>query len=146
MKKNRKCKVLNKAISDVTKDVKFIEVTEGLTQMSGINDNYFKRNLDIISNNEISKTKTLNLKTTTIDEIVPQNTNIDYLSIDIEGGELSLLKSINFDIFTIKVISVENNTPKDQNFKSFFKNKNFSYFDRFGQDEIFYNNNFFKFE
>ena len=146
LKKNRKCKVLNKAISDVTKDVKFIEVTEGLTQMSGINDNYFKRNLDIISNNEISKTKTLNLKTTTFDEIVPQNTNIDYLSIDIEGGELSLLKSINFDIFTIKVISVENNTPKDQNFKSFFKNKNFSYFDRFGQDEIFYNNNFFKFE
>ena len=146
LKKNRKCKVLNKAISDVTKDVKFIEVTEGLTQMSGINDNYFKRNLDIISNNEISKTKTLNLKTTTFDEIVPQNINIDYLSIDIEGGELSLLKSINFDIFTIKVISVENNTPKDQNFKSFFKNKNFSYFDRFGQDEIFYNNNFFKFE
>ena len=85
-----------------TKDVKFIEVTEGLTQMSGINDNYFKRNLDIISNNEISKTKTLNLKTTTFDEIVPQNINIDYLSIDIEGGELSLLKSINFDIFTIK--------------------------------------------
>ena len=114
--------------------------------MSGVNDTFFKRNLDIISNNKSSKTKFLNLKTITFDEIIPKNTNIDYLSIDIEGGELSLLKSINFDIFTIKVISVENNTPRDQNFKSFFENKNFNYFDRFGQDEIFYNNKFFKFE
>ena len=146
LKKNRKCKVVNKPISDSIKDVEFIEVTEGLTQMSGVNDTFFKRNLDIISNNESSKTKILNLKTITFDEIIPKNTNIDYLSIDIEGGELSLLKSINFDIFTIKVISVENNTPRDQNFKSFFEDKNFNYFDRFGQDEIFYNNKFFKFE
>ena len=144
MKKNRKCKVINKPISDTVKDVEFIEVTEGLTQMSGINDNFFKRNMDIISNNESSKTKTFNFKTITFDEVIPKNNEIDYLSLDIEGGELNLLKSINFDIFTIKVISVENNTPKDQNFKSFFENKNFSYFDRFGQDEIFYNNKFFQ--
>ena len=69
---------------------------------------------------------------------------IDYLSIDIEGSELDVLNSINFQEYIIKVISVENNNPEKINFNSFFKEKNFSFFDRVGQDEIFYNNNFFK--
>ena len=49
------------------KEVEFIEVTEGLTHMSGINDGSFKRNINIISNNQLSKTKSLKLKTVTLD-------------------------------------------------------------------------------
>ena len=73
LKKNRKCKVLNNAISDEVKEVEFIEVTEGLTQMSGINDSSFQRNFKIISNNQASKTDSIKLKTITFDEIVPKN-------------------------------------------------------------------------
>ncbi len=145
LKKNRKCKVLNNAISDEVKEVEFIEVTEGLTQMSGINDSFFKRNINIISNNQPSKTKSISLKTVTFDEIVPKNRDIDYLSIDIEGGEMNLLKSIDFKINNIKVVSVENNIPKEQNFKNFFEKINFKFLDRIGQDEIFYNNEYFNF-
>ena len=47
------------------------------------------------------------------------------------------------DIFYQKIIiSVENNIPKDQNFKFFFNDKDFEYFDRIGQDEIFFNRKF----
>jgi len=145
LKKNRKCKVLNNAISDEVKEVEFIEVTEGLTQMSGINDSSFERNLKIISNNQASKTDSIKLKTITFDEIVPKNKDIDYLSIDIEGGEMNLLKSIDFKTNSIKVISVENNIPEEQNFKNFFEEINFTYLDRIGQDEIFYNRQYFKF-
>ena len=145
LKRNRKCKILNKAISDEVKEVEFIEVTEGLTQMSGINNSSFKRNINIISNNQPSKTKSISLKTITFDEIAPKNRDIDYLSIDIEGGEMNLLKSIDFKINNIKVVSVENNLPKEQNFKNFFEKINFKYLDRIGQDEIFYNNEYFKF-
>ena len=145
LKKNRKCKLLNNAISDKVKEVEFIEVTEGLTQMSGINDSTFKRNINIISKNQPSKTQSINLKTITFDEIVPKNKDIDYLSVDIEGGEMNLLKSIDFKINNIKVISVENNVPKEQNFKKFFEEINFIYLDRIGQDEIFYNREYFKF-
>ena len=145
LKKNRKCKVLNNAISDEVKEVEFIQVTEGLTRMSGINDSSFKRNINIISNNQLSKTKSIRLKTITFDQIIPKNIDIDYLSIDIEGGEMNLLKSIDFKINNIKVISVENNIPKEQNFKNFFDSVNFTYLDRIGQDEIFYNNEFYEF-
>tara|TARA_B110000003_G_scaffold203324_1_gene202040 strand:- start:447 stop:1304 length:858 start_codon:yes stop_codon:yes gene_type:complete len=146
LKKNRKCKLFNKAISDEIKEVEFIEVTEGLTQMSGINEKYYKKNFDFISNNEKSKIQNYNLKTITFEQVVSQGIDIDYLSIDIEGGEMDLLKSINFNNNNIKIISLENNTPADLNFENFFKNKKFIYFDRIGQDEIFYNSNFFKFD
>ena len=145
LKKNRKCKLLNEAVSHEIKEVEFIEVTEGLTQMSGINGNSYKRNLDIISKNQRSKTQSINLKTIIFEQAVPKNINVDYLSIDIEGGEIDLLNSINFDNYNIKVISVENNVPAELNFKDFFDNKNFVYFDRVGQDEIFYNSKFFNF-
>ena len=144
LKKNRKCKILNEAVSHEIKEVEFIEVIEGLTQMSGINDNFYQRNMNIISNNERSRTQSINLKTITFEQAVPKNTDIDYLSIDIEGGEMDLLNSINFNDNDIKVISVENNIPAEQNFKDFFDSKNFVYFDRVGQDEIFYNSKFFK--
>ena len=145
LKKNRKCKILNNAISDEVKEVEFVEVIEGLTQLSGIKNSLSKKNFDIISNDKSIKTKSFNIKTITFDDIVPKDTEIDYLSIDIEGGEMNLLKSINFDIINIKVISVENNIPKEQNFKNFLETRNFNYFDRIGQDEIFYNNQYFKF-
>ena len=146
LKKNRKCKILNEAVSHEIKEVEFVEVIEGLTQMSGINDNFYQRNMKIITKNERSKTQSINLKTITFEQAVPKNTDIDYLSIDIEGGEMDLLNSINFNDNNIKLISVENNIPAEQNFKDFFDSKNFVYFDRVGQDEIFYNSKFFKFD
>ena len=144
LQKNRRCKLMNYAVSEESKEVEFIDVIEGLTQMSGINNSFFERNKNIILNNRESKTRSINIKTITFDQVVPKNTTIDYLSIDIEGGEMALVNSINYNDYDIKVITVENNVPETQNFKNFFESKNFLYFDRVGQDEIFYNSKFFK--
>jgi FkbM family methyltransferase len=34
---------------------------------------------------------------------------VDFLSLDTEGGELDILRTINFDSTPVRVISVENN-------------------------------------
>jgi len=143
LKNNRNCKILNKAMSNSIVEVDFVEVIEGLTQMSGIkNENYTAEK--IIKKNGQSKTEISKIITTTFDQEVSIDQEIDYLSIDIEGGELSVLETIDFEKYTIKVVSVENNLPDKFNFNSFFISKNFSFFDRVGQDEIFYNNSHFK--
>ena len=142
LSKNRNCKVLNAAISSTEKDVEFIEVIEGLTQMSGIDDDNYSAKL-IIENNKKNKFNKNKMKTSTFEKSILTK-EIDYLSIDIEGAELDVLKSINFQEYIIKVLSVENNNPEEINFNSFLKENNFSFFDRVGQDEIFYNNKFFK--
>ena len=56
LKKNRKCSVLNLAISSSEKEVEFYDVHEGLAQMSGINDiNYSSK--DIVEKDIKSKIK-----------------------------------------------------------------------------------------
>ena len=143
LKNNRNCKTINKAISNDIRDVEFVEVVEGLTQMSGINNENYTAN-ELIKKSERSKTRLSKITTTTFDREIENNLEIDYLSIDIEGEELDLLNSINFKNFNIKVISVENNVPDKLNYNSFFKSKNFNFFDRIGQDEIFYNKDHYK--
>jgi FkbM family methyltransferase len=144
LKKNRKCKLINKAISTVVEEVEFIDIVEGFTQMSGINNIKYNSNFNRTKKNKKTKFNKEILKTSTFDEIVSENFTIDYLSIDIEGSEFELIKTVNFEKYDIKVISVENSFPKEQGFKEFFMNKNFSYFDRIGADEIFYNNKYYK--
>ena len=142
LKRNRSCKLINKPISEKQKEVDFFEVEQGLTMMSGIyDDNFISEKL--IKNDPNSKFKTTKLLTTTFEENISHEIEIDYISIDIEGGELNVLKSIDFEKYSIKVISVENNSPDKNNFKSFFSEKNFKYFDRIGHDEIFFNKKYF---
>ena len=105
LKKNRNCKIVNKAISSTSKEVEFADVVEGLTQMSGIkNEIYQKHNSKIISKDQASKTNIVKIFTTTFSEIISSDIEIDYLSIDIEGSELDLLESIDFFKHKIKVI------------------------------------------
>ena len=141
LKKNRNCKLMNIAIGSENKQVEFYEVVEGFTQMSGINNLNFKDSFERIKKNSNSKINKINIECKTFEKLIPSDQIIDLISIDIEGNESDVLKSINFDKYQIKVIILENKTPKELSYLKFFKEKNFYYFDRVGMDEIYYNKN-----
>ena len=56
-----------------------------------------------------------------------------------------MINSIDFNKYEIKVILLENNIPQKLNYINFFKERNFSYFDRVGMDEIYFNKKYFNF-
>ena len=143
LKKNRNCKLINLAIGSENKQVEFYEVAEGFTQMSGINNLNFQNSLQRIKKNSNSKINKIDIECKTFDKLIPNDQIIDLISIDIEGNELDVLKSIDFDKYQIKVIILENNTPNELSYLKFFLEKNFSYFDRVGMDEIYYNQKYF---
>ena len=143
LKNNRSCQCVNKAISDKKEKVEFVDVTDGLKMMSGLNKNFYQKTLEIIKNDKRSKTKIYNVETATFKEIIKDNKNIDYLSIDIEGGELSLLETIDFDFYNIKILSLENNTPNVVKYNQLLERKNFKFFDYIGVDEIYFNKKYF---
>ncbi len=145
LKINRKCICINKAISNQNDHKEFVEVTNGYTQMSGILTDEYKKTLDIIMKDPRTKMNKLNIKTSTFNEIVGENKIIDYLSIDVEGEEERILESIDFNYFNIKVISVENNYPKKNNYNNLLKDKGFTYFDNYGVDELYYNKKYFEY-
>ncbi len=73
-----------------------------------------------------------------LNDLLAQNnfSHVDYLSLDTEGGELEILKSIDFSRFDIDVITVENNYD-DPEFKSFLTSKGYELVKKLGSDEVY---------
>lgn len=138
LKANRKCKTLNSVVNGTAEEVEFVEVVDGFMQMSGINSAFYTDTLKILEDDNASKLIKRLVSTVTVDDILKQKQVVDFMSIDVEGGEMDILNSIDFDKYHFRVISVENNRPHDQNFQAFFKKSGFLFFERVGQDEIFY--------
>jgi FkbM family methyltransferase len=82
----------------------------------------------------------IDIKTVTFDELLNKynRTHIDYLSIDTEGSEYSILNSIDFSKFYIKCISVENNY-NDTKIEKLLQTNNFIKVCRVACDEIYIN-------
>ena len=74
--------------------------------------------------------------------------HIDYMSIDVEGHELNVLKGINFSKVRINVLTIENNNPKnpfygDDNIRNIMFINNYILWGRIsGLDDIFVHKDF----
>jgi len=66
--------------------------------------------------------------------------DIDYLSIDVEGGELDIIQSIDFKKYYVKVLSVENNYH-DVKMADLIESYGFHFVNNLGRDNIFLNAN-----
>ena len=139
LQKNRKCKCVNKAVAKKSEKIEFIDVVKGYTQMSGINNSSYQKTLEIINKDLRTVLDKKIIEAATFSEIVEYNYLIDYLSIDVEGGEMDILESIDFDLYKIKVLSIENNYPSEINYEKYLSEKGFCYIDSVGVDEIYFN-------
>ena len=87
----------------------------GYTEMiSGIKDNFDIRHFNRLQHENLqmgSTTEVIKVKTKKLETILDENNikHINYLSIDVEGAEFEVIKSINFNKVFIDVIGFENN-------------------------------------
>lgn len=114
LRKNRKCITENCAVAAFSGIGKFRMIYGHAEMLSGLISEYDPRHLKRIAK-EVGEYggnySDISIECRTLNEILETHkiSHIDYLSIDIEGSEYNLLRSIDFDKFTINVISVENN-------------------------------------
>jgi FkbM family methyltransferase len=107
---------INCAISD-TDGVSEFYSNKGYTEMlSGLVSEYDERHfnrLNYENANVGGSTEIVKIITKRIETICDENNikNINYLSIDVEGGEMKVIQSINFEKVFIDVIGFENNYP-----------------------------------
>ncbi len=145
LKLNRKCKLLNICISDRSGIAKFLELSDHVEMLSGLVDKYDPRHIMRI-NYEIEKfggkKSLINVPCYTLEDVInEQNINkINYLNIDIEGGEFDLLKSINFSNLDIDVIGIENNYKEDK-IKNYLKQHGYNLIAIVGSDEMYARSN-----
>ena len=105
---------INCAISNNDGTAEFLS-NDGYTEMlSGLKDNFDPRHLERLQkeNNQMgSTTQTITVITKKLETICDEYNiiHINYLSIDVEGAEFEVIKSINFDKIFIDIIEFENN-------------------------------------
>jgi FkbM family methyltransferase len=97
-------------------------------EYSGDPDN-FPGELHSERNKSRKKILTERVPATTLREVLETRgiTKVDYISLDIEGGELDILKSFPFDVCSVHLITVEHNFRRDDMLKidKFLEEKNF---------------------
>lgn len=123
---NRNCHCINGAVSNLEGDLDFLDL-EGVEALGGLMAKYDDRQLKRISidfkryngiSQNIIKVPSFNINKVLMELNISV---IDYCSIDTEGGELDIVKSIDLEKFKIKVFSIENNFPIVNPLKKFCK-------------------------
>ncbi len=144
---SRKCVSYNVALTQKEEEKDFVKIQGACAVLSGIKEEYHPSHIERIKT-EINKVggniDTIKVKGITFDSLMAdfQDINtIDYISIDTEGNEFKILKSIDFSKYDIRVLSIENNY-KDPEIQRFMKNAGYKCAIRLGCDEIYIKNCF----
>lgn len=140
LKKNRDCIVYNFCVGDSSNDVTFWKIEGYAEMLSGIVDFYDQRHIDRVNTeirNRGGSITEIEVQVKNLDSIVELNQQtVDFLSIDTEGNEFYILKSIDFEKIKISAITVENNY-NDLDLPQFLNKKGFTKLIRLGSDEIY---------
>jgi len=115
LKNNRKCICENYALSDTITEVNFLDISGWGKGLSGIIENYDHRHKLRIAEeikNPMNKGKEIiKVNTELLSNLLDKHsiTKIDFCTIDTEGSEYNILKTIDFNKYQIDIILVENN-------------------------------------
>jgi FkbM family methyltransferase len=141
LKSNRNCTCVNVAVSDYNGETDFIYVEGYANMLSGISDDYNLSHMQRIRN-EVSTyggaINTIKVPVRTLQSILDEhNTHeIDFCSIDTEGSEFNIIKSIDFDKTEIKVFIIENNYG-EKNIEEFLLEKGYYLYKKIEWDDVF---------
>lgn len=139
--KNRNCICLNHCISEEKGSFKFLSVSGYGQMLSGLlhflDPKHLQRIDESIKQHGGSKT-VIDLPSVPVKAILEDHdiSKIDYCNIDVEGGELSVLKSIDFSKVKIKVFTIENNYGS-KDIHNFLKKVGYLKIGRVGADEVY---------
>lgn len=102
------------AVADADGEAPFIAVTEGLTQMGGLADPYNPRMLARVRADPRHAEEKITVPTRTLNAIFAESglTEVDFVSLDIEGGELAALRAFDHAAHRVNVWAIENNTGR----------------------------------
>lgn len=142
LKNNRKCICINAVLSDKEQEVDFMSIEGYGKGLSGIVKNYEPRhaariNEEVKNPNNISR-EIIKVRTSKLNDILEKYNlfHIDYLSIDTEGSELDILKTIDFNKFYIDIIDIEDN-HNNPLMDKFFNDNGYEFIQRIEIDNIY---------
>lgn len=141
LEKNRSCICIHGCITNKSGVAAFLKITGYSEMLSGLIENYDPRHLQRIEH-ELEKyggsKEIIPVQCYVLNDLVEEYNidHIDYLSIDTEGNELDILKSINFEKILIHIIGVENNYH-EPHIRNLLESKGYQFVAKIGADEMY---------
>ncbi len=137
----RSCVCINACVCSTEGTVPFLHLDCCDEMLSGMCGTYDERQLAIVMNDIAQfggEAKILQLPAMRFDTLLGKYgiTHIDFMSLDTEGSELEILKTIDFSKITIDVITVENNYNEPY-IQDFLCSKGFILITHLHVDDIF---------
>ena len=134
----RTCPCLPYAVSNTRGEATFIAVTQGYTQMSGLAETYTPDLLTRVRADPRHTEEEITVETRTIADILDeaQIPDPDFISLDIEGGELAALKVFPFADHKVGAWAIENNTATPE-LAQLMKANGYKLVEFCGPDEIY---------
>lgn len=137
----RNCVCINACVSDTEGTVPFLHLDSCDEMLSGMCCTYDQRQLKTVMHDIDTlggQCNILQLPSVNLNKVLKEHTitHIDFLSLDTEGSELEILKSIDFSMITIDVIAVENNF-NEPHVQTFLESKGFILITHLHVDDIY---------
>lgn len=126
------------AIADTDGEATFIAVTRGYTQMSGLEGDYDAAMLTRVRSDPRHAEDRITVQTRSLDSLFAETgmDRVDFVSLDIEGGELSALRGFDHARHRVDVWAIENNTGGSQ-IAALMREKGYNLAEFCGVDEIY---------
>ncbi|MBU2360818.1 MAG: FkbM family methyltransferase [Alphaproteobacteria bacterium] len=126
------------AVADADGTASFIAVTRGYTQMSGLEAEYDDAILSRVRADPRHAEDRITVPTRTLDAIFRESglDRVDFVSLDIEGGELAALAAFDHVSHPVDVWAIENNTGSSE-LPALMRNKGYTLAEFCGVDDIY---------
>lgn len=144
LKQNRNCICVNACVAPQDGIVNFFEVLGAPDMLSGIVNTYDPRHLERLKHEVATRGGSYSIKqipSVNFNKVLAEHgiSYVDYLSMDTEGSEMEILRSIDFDTVYIYAITVENNY-RDPEMRQLLESKGFTYIGYIAnQDDVYIN-------
>lgn len=141
LSQNRECVTVHGCITNFDGETPFLEITGDGEMLSGIPDNYDEGQARRVRKNlrrHNATSRKINVPCYRLTTLLERHgiDHINYLSLDTEGGEMDILRSIDFGTVNIDVLSVENNS-RDSAVEDLLRTTGYDLIAIGGVDEIF---------
>lgn len=134
----RRCPCIGAAVAGTKGASEFLEITQGYTQMSGFIDSYEPATLDQVRAHPRHAETTHTLEHVLLGDLLKTHKlyQIDFVSVDVEGGEMGILQNFDFDAFDVDIWTIENNN-QSSDLPQFMRKKGYDLIEFAGVDDIF---------
>ncbi len=113
--KFRRCRCLQRAVAPEAGRLPFLHVLDGYLEMGGLLESYDETTRTRLAQNPKHREEVIEVEAVTLADLFEEHglSEVDYISLDVEGAELAILEGFPFERYRVAAWTVETRLNQD---------------------------------